>query len=237
MLRFQPVPIVAVMVSVSRSTSFLYTFEWLMASPACLVEDPTTKRHQPRNYLDTLEDRVALLEGLLQQTPPSIANLFTGLQSANNEDANQSTVFKPKEEDEVNDLASKVGMLGLHYAAGAEPYYLGSSSAFAFSRIINSSLRQGIAGSSQAAFGLTEEAPSLLSPCPLPNYEAGVTLSNAYFHNIHPQYPFLHEPTFRVWENNLIGIPEVMDAFNFDPVPLFFINMVSHGPNNLQMLV
>ncbi|KND91994.1 Positive regulator of purine utilization, partial [Tolypocladium ophioglossoides CBS 100239] len=39
----------------------------------CLVEDPATKRHQPRNYLETLEERVALLEGLLQQARPDVA--------------------------------------------------------------------------------------------------------------------------------------------------------------------
>lgn len=138
----------------------------------------------------------------------------------------QSMTFKPKEDDEVSDLASKVGMLGLHYAAGAEPHYLGSSSAFAFSRIINSSLRQCVEASSNVMFGGTEEPASLLSACPLPNYDAGVILSNAYFQNIHPQYPFLHEPTFREWEMRLIGNSEPMNDSSSDHVALFFINMV-----------
>jgi hypothetical protein len=136
-------------------------------------------------------------------------------------------MFQPKEEDGVSDLASKVGMLGLNYAAGAEPQYLGSSSAFAFSRIINSSLRRGVQTSHAAVFGLAEEA-SMVSPCPLPNYEAGVMLSNAYFQNIHPQYPFLHEPTFRIWEMKLLGTSESTNTFDFDPIALFFLNMVYH---------
>ncbi|KIN08863.1 hypothetical protein OIDMADRAFT_100432 [Oidiodendron maius Zn] len=178
---------------------------------ACLVEDPATKRHQPRNYLDTLEDRVALLEG---------AQLFS------NEDTNQSAIPNHKEdEDGVSDLASKVGVLTLN-AAGAEPHYLGSSSAFAFSRIVNSSLRQVVPGNPTAGFGLTEEPSSMLSPCLLPDYDSCLTLSNAYFQNLHPQYPFLHEPTFRCWERGLIGPSEATETPNFDPIPSFFVNMV-----------
>ncbi|CAK7212902.1 hypothetical protein SBRCBS47491_001621 [Sporothrix bragantina] len=37
-------------------------------------------------------------------------------------------------------------------------------------------------------------------PVNVPTYEDGLVLSNAYFENIHIQYPFLHEPTFRMWE-------------------------------------
>lgn len=143
-------------------------------------------------------------------------------------DNSQPTGFKPQDDDNgVSDLASKVGMLGLHYAAGAEPQYLGSSSSFAFSRIINSTLRQGAPGNPSTIFGLSEGSTDLLSPCPLPSYEAGIALSNAYFQNIHLQYPFLHEPTFRDWEMKLVGAPEAVDTFGFDSIPLFFVNMVS----------
>ncbi|OBT65299.1 hypothetical protein VE03_04680 [Pseudogymnoascus sp. 23342-1-I1] len=192
----------------------------------CLVEDPATKRHQPRNYTDALEDRVALLEGLLQQMQQDAVSASMGDRVTSKNDS-QPTDVKPKEEDDtVSDLAFKVGMLGLHYAAGAEPHYLGSSSTFAFSRIIHSSLRQGALDNPPTTFGLSEGPIDLLSPCPLPNYEAGIVLSNAYFQNIHHQYPFLHEPTFRHWEMKLIGAPEAVDRFRFDPVPSFFVNMV-----------
>ncbi|KIX07700.1 uncharacterized protein Z518_02354 [Rhinocladiella mackenziei CBS 650.93] len=59
----------------------------------------------------------------------------------------------PEEHDEVSDLASKVGMLGLN-AARAEPHYLGSSSAFAFSRVISSSLLRGLPTKLNGTFGL-----------------------------------------------------------------------------------
>jgi hypothetical protein len=181
-----------------------------------------------------LEDRVALLEGLLQQIHPGIATSSIGAQLFSNEDTSQSAIPNHKEdEDGVSDLASKVGVLTLN-AAGAEPHYLGSSSAFAFSRIINSSLRQVAPGKPTAGFGLTEEPPSMLTPCLLPDYDFCVTLSNAYFQNIHPQYPFLHEPTFRLWERKLIGPSEAIDAPSIDPIPLFFVNMVSYTLNAVQ---
>lgn len=204
------------------------------------MEDPTTKRHQPRNYLETLEERVALLDGILQQVRPDLAggHLSHGdfygaeilsspsisTQFINNEPGNRSNKVRAHEEhDGVSDLASQVGMLGLN-AAGAEPHYLGSSSAFAFSRVISSSLLQGVPTTPKETFGRNQDNTSTQFPCLLPDYEAGVTLSDAYFQNIHPQYPFLHEATFRVWEAELTGPSET--STTRDPVPLFFLYMV-----------
>jgi hypothetical protein len=39
----------------------------------CLVEDPATGLYRPRDYLQSLEARVAYLEGLLQQVNPEVA--------------------------------------------------------------------------------------------------------------------------------------------------------------------
>ncbi|KAL2818637.1 hypothetical protein BJX63DRAFT_383600 [Aspergillus granulosus] len=39
----------------------------------CLVEDPATGLHRPRDYLKSLESRVAYLESLLQQVRPDVA--------------------------------------------------------------------------------------------------------------------------------------------------------------------
>jgi len=39
----------------------------------CLVEDPATVLYRPRDYLQSLEARVAYLEGLLQQVNPEVA--------------------------------------------------------------------------------------------------------------------------------------------------------------------
>ncbi|KAL1888277.1 hypothetical protein Sste5346_009669 [Sporothrix stenoceras] len=86
-----------------------------------------------------------------------------------------------------------------------EPRYLGSSSAFAFSRAIGSSflLRDASKGGSSSkgeGTNATTDDPGTQSPINVPTYEDGLVLTNAYFENIHIQYPFLHEPTFRMWE-------------------------------------
>ncbi|KAK5065497.1 hypothetical protein LTR69_003046 [Exophiala sideris] len=124
----------------------------------CLVEDPATKRWQPRNYLETLEQRVAYLEGILTQYRPDVAedHFFqvdaqqpelqpspsTLEQRSDHQYSGRSVSPVPDDEhDGLDELASKVGLLSLN-AAGAEPHYLGPSSVFAFSRLINSSLRQ-----------------------------------------------------------------------------------------------
>jgi hypothetical protein len=60
-----------------------------------------------------------------------------------------------------------------------------------------------------------------------------MSLSNAYFENIHPKYPFLHEPTFRRSERSLIGPIELVEDLSFDPVATFFVYMVSYLPPSL----
>lgn len=124
-------------------------------------------------------------------------------------------------------------MLGLS-AGGAEPHYLGSSSAFAFSRLINSSLRKIVTEKQTRMPGFPQDSPSILTPCVLPDYATGLTLSNAYFENIHPQYPFLHEPTFRSWEKMFTNPDETLNSSPYNPLPLFFINIVS-VPYGLQI--
>jgi hypothetical protein len=113
-------------------------------------------------------------------------------------------------------------------AAGAEPHYLGSSSTFAFSRLLNSSLRGLVAErhSGSALDQHSNNSPTHPIPCLLPDYGTAVTLSDAYFHNIHPQYPFLHEPTFREWELSIVSGLVEFDDVTSDPVALFFLHMV-----------
>lgn len=211
----------------------------------CLVEDPTTKRWQPRNYLETLEQRVAYLEGMLTQYRPDVSDDHFFQFDVQQPDAQTSptTLDEPSdhryggrsisptpddEHDGLDELASKVGLLSLN-AAGAEPHYLGPSSAFAFSRLINSSLRQVVLRSNNnptARGVLDDDSTTMPTPCLLPDYDVALKLSNAYFENIHSQYPFLHEPTFRLWEATLISKSAAFDTLMSNPVPLFFLNMV-----------
>ena len=115
-----------------------------------------------------------------------------------------------------------MGVLSLN-AAGAEPRFLGSSSAFAFTRFISPSIRQLIPSVSPDITGNRETAAP--EPCLLPEYTVAVRLSNAYFQNIHPQYPFLDESTFRVWEAALKDPVTAMSIY-YKPGPLFLLNIV-----------
>ncbi|KAK6381560.1 hypothetical protein LTS17_004618 [Exophiala oligosperma] len=209
---------------------------------ACLVEDPATKRHQPRNYLETLEERVVYLErfiaehtrvdddpltqsqGVLQRhDSASNHTVATQLPDFDEEHENPSTLGKPDEDyDEVSDLASKVGMLS--FAAGAEPHYLGSSSTFAFSRVINSALLQAISRKPGGSTRHQQDKSSLPTPCLLPDYDDCVRLSDAYFREVHAQYPFLHEPSFRDWEAKIMP-SDATDLSHPDPAHLFFLYM------------
>lgn len=176
----------------------LETFLLLILVPiVCLVEDPATKRHQPRNYLETLEERVAFLEGIIArqnsggvaldsqpggvlQPPEFEPGPFAAGQLPEQQDGNPSSFARINGDgDEVGDLASKVGMLS--FAAGAEPHYLGSSSTFAFSRVINSTLLQAIPRRKDGIIGSHRDTRPLPSPCLLPDYEHCVKLSDAYF--------------------------------------------------------
>lgn len=107
-----------------------------------------------------------------------------------------------------------------------EPQYLGSSSAFAFSRIISLSLNRNLPPTPTGELGDRQGSTPSPSPCPLPDYDIALSLSNAYFKNIHPQYPFLHEPTFRTWETKIYDAsPDVVDSELYGTL-LFFTNMV-----------
>ncbi|EED12968.1 transcriptional activator protein acu-15, putative [Talaromyces stipitatus ATCC 10500] len=196
----------------------------------CLVEDPVTRTYRPRNYVESLEKRVAHLENLLKQRRPDIANSDLPPHDRNQPASCTSKNDSINEDnDGLENLASKVGLLSLS-AAGAEPQYLGTSSIFAFSRLINSTLRQVVSPDLPAVNSLDASGNRsclLPSPCLLPDYDSAVQLSDVYFQNVNTHYPFLHEATFRAWESMLI-MDESVGIGNCHPnsVSLFFLNMV-----------
>lgn len=137
------------------------------------------------------------------------------------------------------DLPSRVGMLDFR-TLQIEPQYLGSSSAFAFSRIISLPLNRNLPPSAATTGSALGDQPSLTgTPCPLPDYDTAISLSNAYFKYIQPQYPFLHEPTFRTWEAKVYGAsPESIHTELFGQA-LFFLNMVrsrDHYPGTRHVI-
>ena len=182
------------------------------------MEDPATKRRQPRNYLETLEQRVAQLEATLQSvnTPNGSEQLPTRpSEPMQGSSASQTSEDAPQ----VGDLAARLGMLSV--AAGSEPHYLGQSSAVAFTRVINSALLRSIPKMTVPSEAnmppwTASGGDPMAGHCLLPDAEDCIKLSDAYFQHIHAQYPFLHEPTFRFWEMRLMP-PESTEVLGLTP--------------------
>lgn len=133
-----------------------------------------------------------------------------------------------------SELSSKVGLLSVN-APNAEPHYFGTSSALALSRIVNSALKrvQWTSPTSSKAHSTSRPYdPVLATPCPLPSADGREWLSRMYFEQVHPQYPFLHEPTFRDWEASLLRCADAGGLTVASPVSSFFVNMVSRCPPN-----
>ncbi len=213
---------------------------YMLIFPVCLVEDPATKRHQPRNYLETLEQRVAQLESALQlqttgsnaskdvhqdrQQPRSPFYLADDPFLSHTPTRPPMTAQLSDDETEVGDLATEIGMLSV--AAGAEPHYLGPSSAVGFSRVINSALLRSIPRRNRDRRRSESRDDAVPGHCLLPDSDSCIKLSDAYFQHIHTQYPFIHEPTFRLWEMKLLP-SELTDMWELSSVSLFFLYMVS----------
>lgn len=145
-----------------------------------------------------------------------------------NSDCGNNNTLDPFAQPNNEDLCSKVGLLSLESPQG-EARYFGSTSAFAFSRVLNPTLRRlGIQGMMSPS-EYENYDPMLLVPCPLPPPHIGKILSRAYFENIHPQYPFLHKPTFDAWEEQLMNDYNQLDLETISPLILFFVNMVKYA--------
>lgn len=194
----------------------------------CLVEDPETKKQRPRNYVESLEQRLALHERQSAQHTSDTSGLSPGLHSNHGSQKTMPTFTSEEDNDGDSDLPSKVGFLDVK-TTQVEPQYLGPSSAFSFAHIINASLRGAITQRPVPGQRGPNQAETAPIPCPFPEYNVAMKLSNAYFENIHPHYPFLHEPTFRHYEKMLIKQSSEIPNVIMYSVPLFFINMVS-GP-------
>ncbi|KAH8586385.1 fungal-specific transcription factor domain-containing protein [Bisporella sp. PMI_857] len=194
----------------------------------CLVGDPATGLHRPRDYMQSLEARVAYLEGILQQVRPDVAlDHFVGYQSTNQrvDDAEGS----PATQTDVVDISSDVALLCVS-AAGREPHYFGPSSALSFSRVFSSALRLskehgGSARGNNEQSGLRSTL-NINAPLRLPSISAASSFSKAYFNNVHPQYPFLHHPTFRIWEDECTQANQNGNLQDVKPISIFFVLMV-----------
>lgn len=135
-------------------------------------------------------------------------------------------------------LSDEVALLCLG-AAGREPQYFGPSSALSFSRIASSvmglarrggttsSRPSGVNGQSGARQRPQSDASlktRLAKAFPSPDKMA--LLSQAYFENIHVQYPFLHRPTVQSMERQCRNAQARDELSEADDAYLFFMLMV-----------
>jgi len=143
----------------------------------------------------------------------------------------QSGHFEVAEATGTGPVSSEVGLLCVN-ASGREPQYLGRSSALSFAQIATNTM------------GLQREAPnqkpswayapaldprrgrSQATDLKHPTTEVAEVLSRAYFDNIHPQYPFLHQPTFALWQQRCQEANESNSLHEVEHTSIFFVTMV-----------
>lgn len=218
--------------------------------------------------MQSLEARVAYLEGLLREARPDVAiDHFAGYdgggQASSSSNIDQNFSFSqtdtatpvmmtapPREpsmglgnqrpepqpagsvdaDDPADQLSADVALLCLG-AAGREPHYFGPSSAVSFSRIVSATLNLPKKnGSSQHSVtsgpGGASQSSRPTAPIIFPTPTLGSALSQAYFENLHPQYPFLHRPTFHYWESVCMNANAAGQLSAAGDTALFFVWMV-----------
>ncbi|TVY29184.1 Positive regulator of purine utilization [Lachnellula hyalina] len=128
-------------------------------------------------------------------------------------------------QDQSSNLRHEIGLVSL--SAGTDPKYIGPSSGYSFARLLLAcAARQGhpIPPSNRRAevsdrFAFLLPKDSVSEPLPLDmNYTT--KLSNSYFETIHPQYPFLHQPSHEKL------VRKVYEEADPSPVDVFQVNMV-----------
>lgn len=114
-------------------------------------------------------------------------------------------------------------------SAGAEPHYFGASSAYSFTKMFSASLRAVRAqGPGMTMSGIADKAVQArprATPAPLPGRNYTSMLTSAYFEQVHPQFPFLHRPTYQQWEEEVMAACE--GGYTPNPTKAFFVFAVS----------
>lgn len=197
---------------------------------ACLVEDPETKKRRPRDHLKNLEERLSLLERQIQ--PGASVSEPSATPGPLHDDQDAVILSQPTPATPPSPVDGQGGLHSFNDSPldvttlQQEPQYLGTSSAFAFAHLLDSSLRRPPEQEIAVATTSSTQNQSKLPPGFLPDHTLACTYRDAFFENIHPQYPFLHEPTFRKDEKMLFAINPELRINPVHAVPMFFANMV-----------
>lgn len=193
----------------------------------------------PVEGLETEEDAAAGVAMAANSPPSQGAGHFSNqpagpIHHALAADGARQPSATPSDDQQTDLLSSEVALLCLS-AAGREPHYFGPSSAVSFSRIVSATMgfASGEAETSSQpniGSGRDETWPDARRDNPTirrsPSPSTGAKLTQAYFDNIHPQYPFLHQPTFKRWEEEFQRGTQSGNLSDVANIPLFFVLMV-----------
>ncbi|KAK5679239.1 hypothetical protein LTS10_008054 [Elasticomyces elasticus] len=210
------------------------------------MEDPSTRRQLPPGYIETLEARIAMLEGLLRDSRPEVS-LDHIRPDASNPSPGEFEVAPEVESDITRmyfdaatapavasnaDVPEMVERLCISSVVGS-PAYFGLSSPLTFSRVLSTTfkaLRFHGPGLTMSGIDIDNTVLGHIprpTPAPLPVRFFGEVLEGAYFDHIHPQYPFLHRPTFRSWQDKVFAATDRGEVPQ--PLHLFFVYMAYYA--------
>lgn len=183
------------------------------------------------SYVNGLETRIKWLESLLREKVPGIAldnppgspaslnppqqdNPGDGIAAAASPDQGSS-----EEQGSLHNISEQIGLVSI--AAGADLRYVGPSSGLFFTRYVLAGLAKQVRIEKPIAAEVDQRAgvPDdllVVEPKDLPvDQRQARWLSQAYFDIVHPQYPFLHEPT------HLETIQKIYDGEEVGPMREF----------------
>ncbi|EXJ72000.1 uncharacterized protein A1O5_04503 [Cladophialophora psammophila CBS 110553] len=174
-----------------------------------------TSRDIPRSYVHDLEARVAWLESIVRENIPSV-DLNRGprfrshgtpssrsreadLSQSQHEDGAHDSYSQ--DDESLSDITHQIGLVSV--ATGADLRYLGPSSGLFFTRFVLAGLGRKIQVERQYPPEPTRDRETIpadlliIQPQELPSdHRHARWLSQAYFENVHMQFPFLHESTY-----------------------------------------
>lgn len=181
------------------------------------------------SYVSGLETRIKWLESLLREKVPSITldeSPGNSLNLTHQDNPDGGTVALPSPEQgssetqsSLRKISEQIGLVSV--APGTDLRYVGPSSGLFFTRYVLAGLAKQVRIEKPIADASDQRAdvPAdllVVEPKDLPvDQRQARWLSQAYFDIVHPQYPFLHEPT------HLETIQKIYDGVDVGPMQEF----------------
>lgn len=180
------------------------------------------------SYVSGLETRIKWLESLLREKVPGISldnppDNSPDLAQQDNHDGSAAAPSSDQGGSEtqgsLRNISEQIGLVSI--APGTDMRYVGPSSGLFFTKYVMAGLAKQIRMENQTADATDQRAdvPAdllVVQPKDLPvDQRQARWLSQAYFDIVHPQYPFLHEPTY------LETIQKIYDGVEVGPIQEF----------------